>query len=136
MTERIDTVQPTEAEVFGNVSYHSQLFRVLSSQSCRYTLYYFLANEDSVSTMDDLLAGVQCILRHGSKQCYLVDDDRLASLLATTTLPALSLVDVIDFDPQSHTVRYCVQPTIEEFAEHAAYQELSESFVHDHLFAS
>ena len=134
MTDYIDTVQPTEAEVFGGVPYHSKLFRVLSSQSCRYTIYYFLASEEPSSAIGDLLSGVQCILGYGSRRTCLVDDDRLASLLATTTLPALSEIDVVEFDPRTQTVRYCVQPTVEEFAEHAAYQELSESFVRDHLF--
>lgn len=133
MNDRVDTISPTDGAVFGTMAYHSRLFRLLSSQSCRYTLYYFLASQHPSATLEDLTEGIRCIAGHASRRPALLDDDRLGSLLVAKALPDLERMGAIEYDPRSRTVRYCSQPTIEEFAEHAAYQELSDSFVREQL---
>jgi len=56
-------------------------------------------------------------------------EDRVETVAADlyhSHLPKLDAESVADFDPRSGVVRFRGQPTVEEYAEHAAYQELSE----------
>ncbi|WP_162147997.1 DUF7344 domain-containing protein [Halalkalicoccus jeotgali] len=129
MSSNIESVVPAERDVFGGTTAHTAVFKTLSFQSCRYTIYYFLATSDSSVSIEDLVTGIQTLAAHESKQPSLINDDNLKSLLVEKAIPQLEQLDVVEYDSRSGSVRYHQQPFIEEYAEHAAYQELALDFV-------
>lgn len=133
MSSNIDTVVPCDTDVFGWTAAHTSLFTTLASRSCRYVIYYFLAASDPTSSVEELVTGIQTLAGYESKQSAVVASNQLKSLLMEETLPRLEQLAVIDYDPRSAVVRYHQQPFVEEYAEHAAYQELSADFVQDAL---
>jgi hypothetical protein len=133
MSSNIDAVVPCETDVFGGTTAHTSLFQTLASRSCRYVIYYFLATSDSTSSIEDVVAGIQTLASQESKQSAVVENNQLKSLLTEKAFPRLERLDVIEYDSRSESVRYHQQPFVEEYAEHAAYQELSADFVRDAL---
>lgn len=133
MSSNIDAVVPCDTDVFGGTAAHTSLFTTLASRSCRYVIYYFLAASDSTSSVEQLVTGIQTLASHESKQSAVVESTQLKSLLMEESLPRLERLDVIEYDSRSALVRYHQQPFVEEYAEHAAYQELSADFVQDAL---
>jgi hypothetical protein len=133
MSSKIDAVVPREADVFGGTTAHTPVFKTLASRSCRYVIYYFLAASDTTVSVADLVTGVQTLAGSQSKHSAMTDGRQLESLLSEETLPQLERLGVVDYDARSATVRYYQQPFVEEYAEHAAHQELSSDFVHDSL---
>ncbi|KYH24172.1 hypothetical protein HAPAU_38150 [Halalkalicoccus paucihalophilus] len=133
MSSNIDAVVPCDTDVFGGTTAHTAVFKTLASRSCRYVIYYFLATSDSSSSIEDVVAGIQTLASQESKQSAVVENNQLKSLLMEESLPQLEGLDVIEYDSRSGCVRYHQQPFIEEYAEHAAYQELSADFVRDAL---
>lgn len=133
MSNNIESAVPAETDVFGGTTAHTAVFGVLSSQSCRYIMYYFLAASDATVPIEDLVTGIQTLAAHESEKSSLVDDESLKSLLIERAIPQLEQLDVVEYDPRSGSVRYQQRPFIEEYAEHAAYQELSSDFVRESL---
>jgi hypothetical protein len=133
MSSNIESVVSAETDVFGGTTAHTAVFKVLSLQSCRYLIYYFLAASDSSVPIEDVVTGIQTLAAHESTQPSLVDDNSLKSLLIERAIPQLEQLDVVEYDSRSRSVRYYQQPFIEEYAEHAAYQELSSDFVQESL---
>ncbi|WP_331233305.1 DUF7344 domain-containing protein [Natronorarus salvus] len=102
---------------------HGTVFRVLSNQHARYVLYHFIRNDDPVEDADALCASVRSI----EARCEPDADPSGAGdrrRLVEEWLPPLVEVGAIEYDGRSGTVRYWRQPTLEEYAAHAAYQEL------------
>lgn len=133
MSSQIDAVVPPETDVFGGTTAHTPLFKTLASRSCRYVIYYFLAASDDAVSVPELVTGIQTLAGQQSERSAVIDSRPLKSLLIEDTIPRLERLDVVDYDARSATVRYHHQPFVEEYAEHAAYQELSADFVHDAL---
>ncbi|KYH23751.1 hypothetical protein HAPAU_38300 [Halalkalicoccus paucihalophilus] len=124
---------PPEQDVFGGTTAHTAVFKTLSFQSCRYLIYYFLVASDSSVPIEDVVTGIQTLAAHESKQPSVVDDECLKSLLIERAIPQLEQLDVVEYDSRNGSVRYHRRPFIEEYAEHAAYQELSSDFVQESL---
>ncbi|MDL5362611.1 hypothetical protein [Halalkalicoccus sp. NIPERK01] len=133
MSSDIESVVSSERDVFGGATAHSAVFEALSSQSCRYIIYYFLAASDSSISIRELVTGIQTLAAHESKRPSLVGGAALKSLLIERAIPRLEQLDVVEYDPRSGSVRYHRQPFVEEYAEHAAYQELASDFVEESL---
>jgi hypothetical protein len=133
MSSQIDAVVPCDTDVFGGTTEHTLVFKTLSSRSCRYVIYHFLAASNNAVSVTELVTGVQTLAGHQSRQSAVLDRRKLESLLVETTIPQLERLDVVDYDARSAVVRYHHQPFVEEYAEHAAHQELSSEFVQDAL---
>lgn len=133
MSSNIESVVPAETAVFGRTTAHTTVFKVLSLRSCRYIIYYFVATSESSVSIEDLVTGIQTLVGYESKQPSLVNGDALKTLLLERAIPRLEQLDAVEYDSRSESVRYHQQPFIEEYAEHAAYQELSSDFVQNSL---
>lgn len=133
MSNNIESIVPAEMTVFGRTTAHTAVFKVLSLQSCRYIIYYFLVASESSVPIEDLVTGIQTLVSHNSEQPTLVNGDNLKALLTERAIPQLEQLDVVEYDSRSGSVRYYQRPFIEEYAEHAAYQELASDFVQDSL---
>ena len=134
MSNTIDIVVPCDTDVFGGTAAHTLLFKTLASRSCRYVIYHFLVTAESTScSVEQLVTGIQTLAGHQSEQSSMIDGTKLKALLVEEAIPRLERLDVVDYDARSATVRYYRQPFVEEYAEHAAHQELSSDFVHDSL---
>jgi hypothetical protein len=132
MSSTIDIVVPCDSDVFGGTAAHTLLFKTLASRSCRYVIYHFLVTAESNScSVEQLVTGIQTLAGHQSKQPSVIDSTKLKTLLIEEAIPRLERLDVVDYDARSAVVRYYYQPFIEEYAEHAAYQELSSDLVRD-----
>lgn len=134
MSNPIDIVVPCDTDIFGGTAAHTLLFKTLASRSCRYIIYHFLVTADSNScSVEELVTGIQTLARHQSKQSSVINSTKLKAFLLEEAIPHLERLDVIDYDVRSAEVRYYHQPFVEEYAEHAAYQELSSDLVRDSL---
>lgn len=100
------------------------VFDLLSDQRRRYVLYHLVNAGDDVVDYEDLAEQVAVWEAEGDPSEDHVD--RVAANLYHIHLPKLTDANVIDFDQRSGDVRFWGQPTVEEYAEHAAMQELSE----------
>ncbi|WP_331232640.1 DUF7344 domain-containing protein [Natronorarus salvus] len=121
----VDTIVEAEDAVFGGVSDHTLAFGALASRSCRYTIYYFLSTSESSASLSKLVTGIQTLAGQQSERQVRADDETLETLLLEKIIPQLERLGVIEYDARSETVRYYRRPFIEEYAEHAAFQELS-----------
>ena len=92
--------------IFGAPPYHSQLFAVLSVQSCRYLIYYFLSLPKDTIGVDDLGNGIQLIATHGENHQMLADEHNLESLLLEHTIPLLERFGLLEYDSRNHVVKY------------------------------
>ena len=99
------------------------VFTVLSDQYCRYVLYYFVQRDVDVASVDELEEGVRLIEtradRAGNSEVR-----ELTGTIVGESLPKLERTGAVEFDARSETIRYCRVPKLEEYAAHAAYQEL------------
>jgi hypothetical protein len=120
-----ETIIDAEEAVFGAVSDHTFTFGALASRGCRFTVYHFLLTSESDASIEELVSGVRTIVDEKSRQPARVDEETLRAHLLERSIPHLERLGVVEYDPRSSTVRYYRQPFIEEYAEHAAYQELS-----------
>lgn len=134
MSDVIDTIGSSENDVFGGTAGHTQLFTLLASQSCRYLIYYFSVVSTPDALLEDLVTGIQTLAAQKSDSPVLVNDHQLRALLVQTTIPKLERCDILEYDSQSTVVHYHRQPFVEEYAEHAAYQELTTDFVTSQLY--
>lgn len=64
MSSNIESVVSAEMDVFGGTTDHTAVFKVLSSQSCRYLIYYFLAASDASVSIEDVVTGIQTLAAH------------------------------------------------------------------------
>jgi hypothetical protein len=100
------------------------VFDLLSEQRRRYAVYYLIDAADDTVDFDALAEQVAAWDASGEPSAELVD--RVCVDLYQVHLPKLDEASVIDFDHRSRTVRFWGQPSIEEYAEHAAMQELDD----------
>lgn len=98
------------------------VFDLLSNRRRRYAVYYLV---------DDGGDPVDCEALAERVAAWEVGDDpsderveRVAADLTHIHLPKLDAANVVDFDDRSGQVRFWGQPSVEEYAEHAAMQEL------------
>jgi len=99
------------------------VFSLLSNRRRRYVIYCLLDGETET---------VECSALAERVAAWEADDgdpteERLEAVSADlyhSHLPRLDAENVVDFDPRTEVVRFRGQPTVEEYAEHAAYQEL------------
>lgn len=101
---------------------HDEAFAVLSDSRRRGVVNY-LANQQEVAGLDELATAIAEREVDGEPDEELVD--RLSTELHNVHLPRLADEQVVEYDPRSDTVRYWGQPTLEEYANHAAYRERS-----------
>ncbi len=120
---RIDEGIGEEEAVFGGVSDHTALFGALALRSCRFVLYQFLGASESSASVDELVDGVRALAVQADERS-LVGDERLETLLRERSIPRLRRLGVVEYDPRSDVVRYHRRPFVEEYVEHAAFQEL------------
>jgi hypothetical protein len=90
-------------------------------------------DKPNTSAAEDLVTEIQTLVTHEGEPSSLVDGIMLESLLIGSAIPQLEQFDVVEYDSRSGSVRYHQQPLIEEYAEHAASQELSADFVQESL---
>jgi hypothetical protein len=100
------------------------VFRALSDRYARYVLYHFIRGDEEVAHVDELAAAVRSIDARCAPSGTDVRSDCDRRALTDDHLPPLVEVGAIEYDARSGTVRYWRQPTLEEYAAHAAYQEL------------
>ena len=100
------------------------VFDLLSDQRRRYVLYHLVNAADDTVGYEDLAEQVAVWEAGGDPSEDHVD--RVATDLYHIHLPKLTESNVVDFDQRSGDVRFWGQPTVEEYAEHAAMQELSD----------
>lgn len=101
------------------------VFDLLSNRRRRYAIYHLV--DESPGTVEYTALAEQVAVWE------VADEDPSESRIETVAadlyhshLPKLDAENVVDFDPRSGVVRFWGQPTIEEYAEHAAYRELPE----------
>ena len=100
------------------------VFDLLSNQRRRYVLYHLMnAADDTVDY--EALAEQVAVWEAGSDPSE-EHVDEVATDLYHIHLPKLTESSIVDFDQRSGDVRFWGQPTVEEYAEHAAMQELSD----------
>jgi hypothetical protein len=98
------------------------VFDLLSDQRRRYVLYHLVNAADDTVDYEDLAEQVAVWEAGGDPSDEHVE--RVATDLYHSHLPKLTESNVVDFDQRSGDVRFWGQPTVEEYAEHAAMQEL------------
>lgn len=135
MNLNIEHIPSLDADALAELSFHSRLFLTLSAPTCRYAIYYFVAHEESTATSDELVAGIQTIAAAVDDQPRTIATDELRTLIVEQTIPYLACLDAFEYDSRTDLVRYHWHPTLEEYAEHAAIQELSADFVREQLFS-
>lgn len=74
------------------------LLRILANEHCRATLWYFRDASDDVTSVRELAAEIRK-RDHGRTE-------QIASKLHHSVLPRLADIGVVEYDPQSNTVRY------------------------------
>lgn len=121
----LQTLIEAEEVLIDGVSDHTLAFAALASPTCRYTIYHFLLTSETSASVREVARGIRTLVDEQSQQQVVADDETLRSLLVERTIPQLERVGAVEYDSRSNTVRYYRQPFIEEYAEHAAYQELS-----------
>jgi len=101
------------------------VFDLLSDRRRRYALYHLVG--EGPGTVD------YTALAERIASWEVADGDPSESRVETVAadlyhshLPKLDAENVVEFDPRSGDVRFRGQPTVEEYAEHAAHQELPE----------
>ncbi len=110
----------------GNTTVGSSLdtvFSVLSDRYCRYALYYFVQRGVEVASVDELEEAVR-LIETRTDRAGISEVRELTETLVETSLPQLERTGAVEFDAHSETVRYCGESRLEEYAAHAAYQEL------------
>lgn len=110
--------------------FNSHIFTVLSSRYCRYVLYYFMISSESATSLETLVKEVQDLVARTDHPAVGTERE-LRSLLVNQVLPQLALIGAVEYDPRTETVRHHRQPTLDEYAQHSAYQELPSSVVTD-----
>ncbi|WP_202614413.1 DUF7344 domain-containing protein [Halostella litorea] len=101
------------------------VFDLLSDRRRRYALYHLVEAGPTTVEYTSLAERVADWEADGDE----ASADRVETVAADlyhSHLPKLDAENVVDFDPRSGVVRYRGQPTVEEYAEHAAHQELPE----------
>jgi hypothetical protein len=98
------------------------VFDLLAEQRRRYAIYYFIDAEDDTVDFEALAEQIAAWETDGDPSTERVD--QVSIDLYQVHLPKLDEAAVVDFDHRSNTVRFWGQPSIEEYAEHAAMQEL------------
>ncbi len=98
------------------------VFDLLSARRRRYVIYYLVDMDDDTVDCDSLVEHVASLEADTDPSAERID--RIAADLYQIHLPKLDDAGVVDFDSRSDTVRFWGQPSIEEYAEHAAMQEL------------
>lgn len=136
MRSDLARVPALDADALAELSFHSRLFLTLSAPTCRYTIYYFLGREASTATSDELITGIETIIAAVDDQPSSVSEHELRSLVVDRTIPYIVSLDAFDYDSRTQLIRYHHHPTLEEYAEHAAMQELSPNFLHQRPFSS
>jgi hypothetical protein len=111
--------------VSGEVSDHTALFGALALRSCRFVLYHFLVAPEPSASVEELVDGVRTVANRAEDRSP-VRDDRLEALLREQSIPRLRRLGVVEYDQRSDVVRYRRRPFVEEYVEHAAFQELPE----------
>ncbi|WP_331236083.1 DUF7344 domain-containing protein [Natronorarus salvus] len=99
------------------------VFAVLSERYCRYVLYYFVQRDVDAASVDELEEAVRLIETCLDSAAGL-ETGELTETLVGESLPKLERTGAVEFDTHSETIRYCREPRLEEYAAHAAYQEL------------
>lgn len=97
------------------------VFDLLAEPRCRLVLYY-LANREEVADLEELAEAIVRWEDDGPADRDLVD--RVECELHHVHLPRLAEMQVLEYDIRTNTVRYWGQPTLEEYVDHAAHQEL------------
>jgi hypothetical protein len=101
------------------------VFTVLSERHCRYVLYYFVQSEVDLASTDELEEAVRMIDAQTSQENKNTTGGYdLTETLVEESLPYLERTGAVEYDSRSESVRYCGEPRLEEYAAHAAYQEL------------
>lgn len=99
------------------------VFDLLSEPRCRLLLYY-LSKREEVAALADV---AECVARWEDDRPVTPERvDRVASELHHVHLPRLAADQVLEYDTRSNTVRFWGQPTLEEYLDHAAHQELDD----------
>lgn len=83
--------------------------------------------------MTELVSGLQSIVVHVEEQSIDISDQELQSLLTKKALPQLAALHICEYDPRTQAVRYYQRPNVEEYAHHAAIQELSSEFIDSNI---
>jgi hypothetical protein len=104
------------------------VFDMLADDRCRAILYCFLQAEGESAPLDDLTEAVRAVQSHCGHENGDENLDRLAEALVDDQIPRLLEADIIECDSRSETIRYWSQPTLEEYAIHAGYQEFDGDF--------
>lgn len=103
--------------------FNSHVFTILSSRYCRYVLYYFMISSESATSLKTLVKEVQDLVARTDHPAVGTERE-LRSRLVNQVLPQLALIGAVEYDPRTETVRHHRQPTLDEYAQHSAYQEL------------
>lgn len=103
--------------------FNSHIFTVLSSRYCRYVLYYFMISSESATSLETLVKEVQNLATQTDHPAVGTERE-LRSRLVNQVLPQLAFIEAVEYDPRTETVRHHRQPTLDEYAQHSAYQEL------------
>ncbi|WP_121822014.1 DUF7344 domain-containing protein [Halostella salina] len=98
------------------------VFSLLSNRRRRYAIYCLLDTETETIEYGALAEQVAAWEENGDPTEAQLESVRAD--LYHSHLPRLDAENVADFDPRSGVVRFRGQPTVEEYAEHAAHQEL------------
>lgn len=81
----------------------------LTRDLCRDVLRYFTDRSTEVATVDEL----ERFVRERDERDE--DDSRIAIRLHHSALPRLEDAGVAEYDPRSNTVRYRIDPSVEEW---------------------
>jgi hypothetical protein len=104
------------------------VFEILADDRCRAILYCFIQSEGESATLDELTEAVSVVQSRCGHKTGDEDLDSLAEALVDDQIPRLLEAGIIECDPRSETIRYWSQPTLEEYATHAGYQECDGDF--------
>lgn len=116
MSQMSNIDNATARTIDGDSTSLDLVFEILSDRWCRFVLYAVTTADDDVTTVDQLLEEVQA----------LVDGDGHTpskTLFKHQTLPKLSDVGIIEYDPRSETVRCWEVSSMREWLDHARYVE-------------
>ena len=125
MREQERGSEPVASEV---TSALDLVFDLLSNRRRRYALYYLYDQPDGVATLEELTDGVVTTERQLPGQNPTATEshrDAVRTELQHVHLPKLADAGMLEHDRRSETVRYWMQPSLEEWLEHAEHKEIS-----------
>jgi len=105
------------------------VFEILSHRRRRLVLYHLAQVPGGVEQFDALVDQVAAWETDANGGDVPENHrSRVATDLHHVHLPKLADANVLDYDDRSETIRYWGQPTVEEYAEHAAVSELPDCY--------